>query len=54
MELELKGLVEVTTVVGKDGRITIPLKIREQLGINQGDAIKMVASSDVVTFIVIK
>lgn len=33
--------VEVVTIVGKDGRITIPAKLREALDIKESDVLKM-------------
>jgi AbrB family looped-hinge helix DNA binding protein len=35
--------IEVSIIVGKDGRITIPSKIREQEGIREGDVLKVVS-----------
>jgi AbrB family looped-hinge helix DNA binding protein len=33
--------LEVKTIIGKDGRITIPLSIRKELDLREGDVINL-------------
>lgn len=45
--------VEVNTIIGKDGRITIPIKVREVMQLGEGDVIKFVANSEGECFFIL-
>lgn len=43
--------ITVVLIVGKDGRITIPAKIREVMGISEGDALRMTTDTVITSFV---